>query len=328
LFATCQEYFDCNRTKLYCFTDLVGYLQALDKADLAKFVEHALKSQTNGNEQGLADSVNKLTINDPFKGVPMINALKIEYCFRLSSDESNVTRQRVEDFVARCLQLYQVTERPERDSESSTIESQPSDDLCILAAMCLIRFNGAEQNIRDITLIRAASILEHLIVDSPHNYMALLLLVRIYLLLGAGSLALKTFSKLSVKQIQFETVAHNLFTRLATIHPHSAPPVEGAEHKDFDPRSAFVQALNFYRSADITSARHRGNGLEYGSYANVDGTIDLQKRLRDSICRKLWALEVRRMQRLVGGDSMNRFDELGKVHVPSHVELLLICGLL
>lgn len=296
---------------------------------MAKFAEHALKSRTGDNEREFADSVGKLTISSPFRGVPMINAFKIEYCFQLSSEEGKVSRQRVEDFVARSLQLYREAGRPERDSGSSTIESQPSDDLCILAAMCLIRFNGlladdSGQSIQDLVFIRAASILERLLHDSPHNYSALLLLVRIYLLLGAGSLALKTFSKLSVKQFQFETVAHNLFTRLATIHPHSAPPVEGAEHKDFDPQSAFVQALNFYRHADITTVRQRGNGLEYGSYANVEGTIDLQKRLRDSVCRKLWAFEVRRIQRLVGGDPMNRYDELGKPAVPSHIGLLLM----
>lgn len=326
LLAACQEYFDRSKAKLYCCEDLARCLPALDKPSLAKFFEHA--SPTNSNEEGLARSASKLAINDPSRGVALINALKLEYCFQLSSDDSNVTSQRVEDFVSRCLQHYRETDRPQRkseDSESTTIESQPSDDLCVLATTCLIRFNelwadGSRDSIRDITLIRAAGILEHLLHDSPHNYQARLLLVRVYLLLGAGSLALKTFSQLSVKQLQFETVAHNLFTRLATIHPHSAPPIEGAEYKDFDPQSAFVQALNFYRNADITTSRHRSSGLEYGSYINVEGTIDLQKRLRYSICRKMWALEVRRMQRLVGGDPMSRYDELGKSQVSSHMD--------
>lgn len=246
----------------------------------------------------------------------MINALKLEYCFQLSYDEELVTRQTVERFVGRCLQLYREAGRPEPGSEPSTIESQPSDDLCVLAAMCLIRFNellaDGRENIQEITLIHAASILERLLLDSPHNYHALLLLSRVYLLLGAGSLALKAFSKLAVKQVQYETVAHNIFTRLATIHPHSAPPIEGAEYKDFDPQAAMVQALSFYRNAHRTSERNRANGLNYGSYTNVEGTIELQTRLKDSICRKMWALEARRMQRLVGGDSKNRYDDLGR----------------
>lgn len=179
--------------------------------------------------------------------------------------------------------------------------------------MSLIRFDAVAKRGKapSPVLIRAAGVLEHLLINSPHNYQALLFLVRIYLLLGAGSLALKTFSKLSVKQMQFETVAHNLFTRLSTIHPHSAPPIEGAEFRDFDPQSALVVALTFYRNADFTTTRSRTSGLEYGSYVNVEGSIELQKRLRQSICRRMWALDVRRMQRLVGGDPVGRYDELG-----------------
>lgn len=223
----------------------------------------------------------------------------------------------VEDYIYRCLQAYRDMLSPEQTSESAAIESHPSDDLCVLAVMCLMRFseaqvNGSEKQIPDTALIRATGILERLLHDSPHNYQALLLLVRIYLRLGAGSLALKTFSKLSVKQFQYETVAHNLFTRLATIHPHTAPPYEGAEHKDFNPQVAFVQSLNFYRTAEITTTRNRSNGLEYGSYVNVEGTIDLQRRLKQSVCRRMCALDVRRIQRLVGGAPMDRYDEVGQ----------------
>ncbi|GAB1191620.1 hypothetical protein APSETT444_000800 [Aspergillus pseudonomiae] len=305
LVATCQEYFDSNKNKLYCFSDLQLYLAALDKEGVSKFVEYASK----GQEENVK--------NDPFKGVTTINALKLEYCFVLSANETNVSKTQVEDFISRCLQVYREADRPERSSAPSTIESQPSDDLCLLAAMSLIRFSGTwisgnQDKIPDTVLIRAAAILERLLSDSPHNYQALLLLVRIYLRLGVGSLALKAFSKLSVKQMQFETVAHNLFTRLATIHPHSAPPIEGAEYKDFDPQSAFVQALNFYRTAEVTTVRQRSNGLDLGSYVNIEGTIELQRRLKYSVCRRMWALDVRRMQRLAGGDPMGRYDEIGR----------------
>ncbi|PYH93734.1 putative cytoskeleton organization protein [Aspergillus ellipticus CBS 707.79] len=302
LISACQDYFDHNKHKLYCFGDLRNYASVLDKASLVKLVEYLSKSQEEQTD-------GKKSADD----VARINALKCEYCFLLSA-ESNAPKETVEDFVSRCLQVYREAERPDKSSAPSTIESQPSDDLCVLAAMSLIGFSG--ENTPDTALVRAAAILERLLVDSPHNYQALLLLVRIYLRLGAGSLALKTFSKLSVKQIQFETVAHNLFTRLATIHPHSAPPIDGAEYKDFNPQSAFVQALNFYKTADVTTGRNRSKGLDYGSYVNIQGTIDLQKRLRSSICRRMWALDVRRMQRLAGGDPMGRYEEMARDSTP------------
>ncbi|PYH77225.1 cytoskeleton organization protein [Aspergillus uvarum CBS 121591] len=309
LIAACKQYYDLNKHKLYCFGDLRTYVSSLDQVSMTSLVNYTSEGQNEGIEEALG------------KGVAKINALKLEYCFCLSANEENVSKSQVEDFIVRCLQVYREVQRPEKTSAPTTIESQPSDDLCILAAMSLMRFSEprtsvADQQIPDAVLVRAAAILERLLVDSPHNYQALLLVVRIYLRLGAGSLALSSFSKLSVKQVQFETVAHNLFTRLATIHPHTAPPVEGAEYKDFNPQSAFVQALNFFRTADLTSTRHRTRGLDYGSYVNIEGTIELQKRLRQSICRRMWALDVRRIQRLAGGDPMTRYDDMARDKSP------------
>ena len=171
--------------------------------------------------------------------------------------------------------------------------------------MCLLQPGATgkkEVEVSTTALIRAGGILERLCHDSPHNYQALLLLVRVYLLLGAGSLALSTFSRLSVKQIQYDSVAHILFTRLSTVHPHSAPPVEGAEYKDFDPLSAFVQGLNFFRNSEVSTMRFRTAGLDE----------ELRRRLSNSINRRMYALDARRIQRLTGGDSMTRYDELGK----------------
>jgi N-terminal acetyltransferase B complex non-catalytic subunit len=182
--------------------------------------------------------------------------------------------------------------------------------------MSLIRLNegkiGAKEDAApNPILIQAAGLLEHLIGRSPHNYEALLLLVRIYLLLGAGSLALKTFSKLSVKQMQYETVAHSLLTRISTIHPHAAPCTEETE-KDFNPQAALKLALSFYQSSEMATTAARTSGLEHGSYLNVEGSIDLHNSLKYSICRKMWVLETRRIQRLVGGASVNLYDQLGK----------------
>jgi N-terminal acetyltransferase B complex non-catalytic subunit len=265
----------------------------------------------------------------------MINALKLDYCLNISASESKPSQKKTEALIARCLKLYQAAykEGKAQKSEggaqgaSSTIESQPIDDLCILAAMCLLQpvetnEDEAQAQVPGTALIRAAAILERLCRDSPHNYQALLLLVRVYLLLGAGSLALSTFSKLSVKQIQYDSVAHILFTRLSTVHPHSAPPVEGAEYKDFDPLSAFVQALNFFRNSEANTMRFRTAGLDEGAYVNTEEIIELRRCLSNSITRRMYALDARRVQRLAGGDPMTRYDELGKFPVMFPVTLV------
>ncbi|OJD18717.1 hypothetical protein AJ78_01254 [Emergomyces pasteurianus Ep9510] len=310
LLSACKEYFDRNCTKLYCFHDLCKYLLRLDHSMQSEFQVYV--SQKVVADQSEDD---QKQVTDPFKGVAAINVLKFEYCFQLSFESGKLSPQKMEDFVSRCLRIYRSTERRNQSAAPSTIESQPSDDLCLLAVMGLIRLHDTKVEPRSdapphAVLVQAAGLIENLLLKSPHNYEALLLLVRIYLLLGAGSLALKSFHKLSVKQMQYETVAHNLFTRLASIHPHAAPPYEGLEMKDHDPQTAMRQALNFYRNSETATTFSRNIGLEHGSYVNVAGSIELQKSLKNSICRKMWALETRRIQRLVGGDAVGQYDHI------------------
>lgn len=260
--------------------------------------------------------------------VPSINALKLVYCLSISSPEEGPSKEKVEAFVAECMTLYDAM--PDRsgsnqgDKSSSAIESQPRDALCILAAMALLRTEETSEmqvQVPDTAVIRAVAILGLLLRDSPHNYEARLLLVRAYVLLGAGSLAMYTFSNLAIKHMQYETVGHNLYTRLATIHPHSAPPFESAgyedfdmlaEHKDFDPQEALIKSLNFFHGSDVTALKFRLRALEDGSYVNAAECVKLRDSLRHSICRQMYVLDVRRAQRLVGGDLMTRFDALGE----------------
>lgn len=49
LFAACQEYLDRNKTKLYCFADLIKYLAVLNKAFLGRIIEYA-KTQVDDKE--------------------------------------------------------------------------------------------------------------------------------------------------------------------------------------------------------------------------------------------------------------------------------------
>lgn len=249
--------------------------------------------------------------------VPELNALKLEYCLYISAPEEK-SKKITEEFVARCMKLYHTSPRQQQpkpaEEGSSTIESQPSDDLCLLAAMAILRSDSTEEGqaqISETAFIRAAGILEHLLQSSPHHYHAQLFLIRIYSLLGASPLALGMFSKMSVKHMQYETVAHNLFTRLASIHPHSAPPIEGAQYKDFDTQSALITGLKFYRGADLATLRYRTSGLGQGAYVHLKELVELGRRLSKSFCRKMYALDVRRAQRLVGGDSTAMWEQIG-----------------
>ncbi|KAJ5647149.1 hypothetical protein N7490_003521 [Penicillium lividum] len=306
LLPACQQYIDQHKRKLYAFNDLRRILGG-NKDAMAKMLKYMSEGKVEGK-----DAVNAT-----------INALKLEYCLNISGAEGKPSQELIEDFITRCLNLYQTSTggseaKAATNGSSSTIESKSTDDLCILAAMAILSETSEQSRISHASVLRATAILERLLRDSPHSYQALLLLVRIYLLFGAGSLAFSTFNKMSVKQMQYESVAHNFFTRLSTIHPHSAPPTEGVERKDFDPQAAFVQGLNFFRNADVTTMNFRSRGLSEGSYTNVEEIVELRRRLSNSICRRMMALDVRQAQRLVGGDPTTRFEELAMKKTPTY----------
>jgi N-terminal acetyltransferase B complex non-catalytic subunit len=254
----------------------------------------------------------------------LINAYKLQYCHQISGN-SKASKSSIETLVRNCLQSYnafnlsakaQNTKKNGQPDTASAMECRPIDDFCLIAAMALVRpsqAGGVSGTVSNTALIRAAGILECLLIDSPHNYEAVLFLIRIYLLLGAASLALRLFVKLSVKQVQYESVAHNLFTRFATIHPLSAPPIEGAEYKDFDPLASFVAALSFYRSVNFTIQNSLMKGLDDGTYVNLDDSIELQKRLYNSICRRMWALDFRRMHRIRKGNHSALHEDIGQL---------------
>ncbi|OQD85225.1 hypothetical protein PENANT_c010G02609 [Penicillium antarcticum] len=306
LISACQKYWIQHKHKLYLFGDFRGILENREDSLIRQVCEYCMDSV-----EGKADDV-----------IPLINAYKMQYFARLSGKDAS--KSTIENLVRNCLDFYEnftllaKTQIKKDNQEASVMESRPTDDFCLIAAMALLRPNKTTGEVGDKSLIRAAGILERLLVDSPHNYEALLSLIRIYILLGAGSLALKTFSKLSVKHVQYETVGHILFTRLGSIHPYSAPPYEGAEYKDFDPQAAFVQGLDFYRSANLTVSRSLMNGLREGSYVNLEETIELRNRLNDSVCRRIMALETRRVQRLRKGEHLSFHEEIAQSTSPVH----------
>lgn len=332
LALACQNYFDAHKLKLYTFKDLRGVLDSCGSSvvnRVSQYCMETVKGKTVREDllEILKCELTKMKDND----IPLINAYKLQYYAQLSAN-SEVTKPSVETIVRECIELYNTfgsaskaeKSGKEGKGDAAAMETRPMDDFCIIAVMALVTFSQAGDHAKkasNTALIRGAGLLEQLLIDSPHNTGAIVILIRIYLLLGAGSIALKLFGKLNVKQMQYESVAHNLYTRLATIHPHSGPPIEGADYKDFDPQAAFVRALDFYRSADITVGHSLEKGLNDGTYVNLEDSIELGTRLRNSVCRRMWAIDLRRMQRITRGEHLGRHEDVG-AYTPNPTNLL------
>jgi N-terminal acetyltransferase B complex non-catalytic subunit len=139
-------------------------------------------------------------------------------------------------------------------------------------------------------LYQSIQVLETLLQRSKHNYQALLLLVRIYLLIGAVGLALDIYPRLNIKQIQNDTLSHFLLTRISTLLPNDArtPPF-------------LRDAGGIYESSRTQTPNMLQLAFERGGYAQMMGFLDFSERVAGSLCRTMWEVELRRLARLQPG---------------------------
>lgn len=176
--------------------------------------------------------------------------LKLEYNLVISRDD-NTFKEVLQGFICNCLRLYRLSLK--YDLNLPVSDRLPGDDAALLAAMGLIRLYKTRQHYpeHNNALLRSIVVLEHLLLRSKHNYDALLILVRLYMFLGAGSLAMERYSRLSIKNLQHTTVSWVLYTHMSTIHPHPAiiSRTNGGGQTTIDPSADMIQALDWHKSA-------------------------------------------------------------------------------
>ncbi|KAK4540240.1 hypothetical protein LTR36_009645 [Oleoguttula mirabilis] len=167
-------------------------------------------------------------------------------------------------------------------------------DACFLAISALVRLH--EQTDDTQYLLHAAFLAETLLRHNEHIHEARLILVYLYMRLGLGSLAMRLFDSLSVKEIQFDTLGHVLFTRLSLLHPQ-ATVLKGKE--TFDPFKRTAHALAFYARCEDKLAETEASVLGHGQTGMIFELQELRDSLRTSLSRRITSLEWRRIARLM-----------------------------
>ncbi|KAG1753404.1 N-acetyltransferase B complex non catalytic subunit-domain-containing protein [Suillus lakei] len=102
----------------------------------------------------------------------------------------------------------------ELGSSLPVTELQPADDLAILVGHAFVSLWTMTKD--ESYLYNAAVVLEFALTKSRMSFQIRLLLVRIYRLLGAPSLALEHYRAINIKQVQNDTLSHFLLTRAST----------------------------------------------------------------------------------------------------------------
>ena len=109
------------------------------------------------------------------------------------------------EFITSALKIY--TSSLSLGHNLLPTDTQYGHDGALLSAMGLIRLSALPDPPSQIPLYQSAIILNTLLQKSKHNYQALPLLVRVYLL-GAIPLAMKIYPWLNIKQIQDGALAN------------------------------------------------------------------------------------------------------------------------
>ncbi|KEF53835.1 uncharacterized protein A1O9_10237 [Exophiala aquamarina CBS 119918] len=286
---TCEEYADAFSTKAFCFDDLKSPLHRLDKTRLQAFRDARAASEQSTLEQ--------------------LFALELEYSLLPSDGETQA--KELLDFAARALKLYHAS--------LSEASPPPCPEAALLSVLAILRLGttaapvkSGQQKQQQIDhdhdhVVRAMILLETVRSAFEDFYALTVVLIRLQAYLGQLSSAMETFTKLSVKNMQYETVAHLILTRISSLHPaatiySTTNKINGSsDSKDvFDPLSAIETGLTVLENADNALVRGIREGLRCNSYSNIHNSVDMRLQLRNSASRHVYAVEERKLRRLRG----------------------------
>jgi N-terminal acetyltransferase B complex non-catalytic subunit len=184
-------------------------------------------------------------------------------------------------------------------------DKHPADDWAIIAAMGLLKLgwnqsmlSGGDKEAHNFWL-QAAVLLEFAHSKSKANPQILLLLIRLYTVLGAGSLALRAYKKLGLKQIQTETLGYLMSDRISSMHPHPVEDYDSNSDMDvLDPCERLENIQKMSRNFKNQIATNSWKAFECGSYDTVFQLLEVSNRLSQSLNIASAVIELRRIKRI------------------------------
>lgn len=205
--------------------------------------------------------------------------------------ESSAAPEAIQAFALNSLRLFYTATTSIADPRGRAI-----CDACFLSISAWIRLFEQTNHLRHLLI--AAFLTETLLKQNTHIHEARLILIYLYMRLGLGRLAMQMFDSLRVKEIQYDTVGHALFTRLSLTHPHKT----ALSVKDsYDPLIKSAHALGVYNRHEEKLAESEASVLSHGQTGMTFDLHELREKLRSSMSRRIAQLEHRRICRLLWG---------------------------
>ncbi|KAK4940477.1 hypothetical protein LTR10_019461 [Elasticomyces elasticus] len=262
LLQICKEYASTFSGKAFCYDDLEASLRQLDKNRRDEFT----KTQSEASES-----------------LGQLFSLKMSYGFM----PQDVSTKDLTSFILQALEVF----------EKSISTTSPCPEAAILAILAIIRLSPTKDSSQN-TLFTAI-LLQIARAKFEDYYLFSIFLILLQAKLGLLSLAMQTFTRLSVKNMQYETVAHLILTRISSLHP-AATSGNGDSSLAFDPSSAIDTGLTIIENADTALVRGIREGLRFNSYSNIYNSVKMRSAIERSMNRQILAIEERKLARLLG----------------------------
>jgi N-terminal acetyltransferase B complex non-catalytic subunit len=185
-------------------------------------------------------------------------------------------------------------------------DQHPADDLSILAAMCLIKLSLMNtekstepiKNMKTTCALQATALLENAWSHSKYNFQISLLLVRLYSYLGCGSLAMRAYYRLALKQVQLDTLSYTLFDRLSSLHPHPSSQATETSSKTRTPLEHLQKQQKLYKSSRQHITKNSWLSFKHGSYNSIFEMREVSDMLCHTMSAAMSVIESRKVSRL------------------------------
>ncbi|EME80250.1 uncharacterized protein MYCFIDRAFT_78011 [Pseudocercospora fijiensis CIRAD86] len=216
--------------------------------------------------------------------------------------DANASVEVLKEFTANSIRLFHTA----TTSLDLGARNRVAADPCFLAVSGLVKLFADTSD--EAYLLQAAYFTESLLRFNEHVHEARLILVYIYTRLGLGGNAMRLFDSLNIKEIQFDTVGHTLFTRLSSIHPFRTKlPSEDW----YEPHERTNKALQVYPRHEDKLADCECAILNHAQSGMIFELNQLRSELRHSWSRRMLLLEHRRTARLSGKGYGKATSEVG-----------------
>ncbi|KAI0345163.1 hypothetical protein BDW22DRAFT_1354055 [Trametopsis cervina] len=268
LYTMVESYFENIGDKTCCYEDLQPFVTLFKGEDATKWTAFLQQRATTTSEsqEALRRSINA------FKLLRYTSQPTVE-------SESAAVKQYIEGYFG-ALKFGQGLPETER---------QPADDFAVLAGQAFVnlwRLVGGTDALK--YLYSAVALLDFAVSKSKDSYHMKLMLVRIYLLLGAPSLALEHYRALNLKQVQNDTLSHIMLSRSSGFALSSIG--------DLTLSNECMDASHIYLSNANDTAEFVVRAFLQEKYTQIPEFAALEDRLENSLQRNLMKIEHVRMR--------------------------------